>query len=85
MIDASTVTELASHKIGGQNSVNSDISPGANQLERRKSVRDLVTDFSSCLSNLSSEEDTSVSWVGSGGRRKKKKRELVPAQSRTQS
>ena len=74
VIDASTVTESAFLQIEGQNSVSSDISPGANQLERRKSVRDLVTDFSSCLSNLSSEEHTSVSWAGSGGRRKKKKK-----------
>ena len=83
VIDASLVTETAyisnvtnpaSLQIEGQESVNSDFSPGAKQLERRRSVRDLVTDFSSCLSNLSSEEDTSLSWVGSGGRRKKKKK-----------
>ena len=44
------------------------------QLERRKSVRDLVTDFSSCVSSVSSGEDTIVDWAGSVTRRKKKKR-----------
>ena len=45
------------------------------QLERRKSVRDLVTDFSSCLSNLSSSgEETLEGWTDTVTRRKKKKR-----------
>ena len=42
-------------------------------LERRKSVRDMVTDFSSCLSNLSSSEEENVGdWSEAGGRRQKK-------------
>ena len=45
----------------------------ARSLERRKSVKDLVTDFSSCLSNLSSSEgDTVEDWAESVSRRKKK-------------
>ena len=68
------VTDTAHHTNDCQESVTSEVSAGAKQLERRRSVKDLVTDFSSCLSNLSSEEDTVVSWVESGGRRKKKKK-----------
>ena len=68
------VTDSAHHTNDCQESVTSEVSAGAKQLERSRSVRDLVTDFSSCLSNLSSEEDTVVSWVESGGRRKKKKK-----------
>ena len=44
------------------------------QLERRKSVKDLVTDFSSCLSSVSSGEDTLKDLGEQVTRRKKKKR-----------
>ena len=45
------------------------------QLERRKSVRDLVTDFSSCESSVSSgEESTLGDWGETVTKRKKKKR-----------
>ena len=45
------------------------------QLERRKSVRDLVTDFSSCISSVSSgEESTLGDWGETVTKRKKKKR-----------
>ena len=43
------------------------------QLERRKSVKDLVTDFSSCIST-SGEEEPALDYVGPVTRRKKKKR-----------
>ena len=41
-------------------------------LERQKSVKELVTDFSSCIS--SSEEDTLGDWSEAGGSRGKKSR-----------
>ena len=45
----------------------------ARSLERRKYVKDLVTDFSSYLSHLSSSEGGTVEdWAESVSRRKKK-------------
>ena len=44
------------------------------QLTRRKSVRDLVTDFSSCLSNLSSGESEGDTVTPKGGKKVKKKK-----------
>ena len=47
---------------------------GHTQLERRKSVKDLVTDFSSCISSVSSGEETLGDFGEQVTRRKKKKR-----------
>ena len=44
------------------------------ELERRKSVKDLVTDFSSCISSVSSGEETQGDRGEQVTRRKKKKR-----------
>ena len=47
----------------------------ASQLNRRKSVKDLVTDFSSCVSNASSSEGEGLGeWSESGDRRQRKKK-----------
>ena len=68
-----TVLEVASEQPPEIGSNESMQPPGPyQQLERRKSVRDLVTDFSSCLS--SPEEETTGDLVETITRRKKKKR-----------
>ena len=43
-------------------------------LSRRKSVRDLVTDFSSCMSNISSSEEENGDWTLTEDNRRKCKR-----------
>ena len=47
----------------------------ASKLNRKKSVKDLVTDFSSCVSNVSSSEGEGLGdWSESGDRRQRKKK-----------
>ena len=60
---------------GGTNSTILQPPPVPSQLVRRKSVKDLVTDFSSCLSSVSSgEEEPPGAWGETVTKRKKKKR-----------
>ena len=56
------------------------LSGGPSQLERRKSVKDLVTDFSSCLFSVSSGEDTLGDFGQQVTRRKKKDRKASNSQ-----
>ena len=69
-----TVLEVASQQLPEIGSNHESMQPPGpyQQLERRKSVRDLVTDFYSCLS--SPEEETTGDLVETITRRKKKKR-----------
>ena len=49
-------------------------SSGRLQQDRRKSVQEIVTDFSSCMSSVSSGEDTITDWGDSVTKRKKKEK-----------
>ena len=54
-------------------------SSGRLQHERRKSVQEIITDFSSCMSSVSSGEDTIIETLSQRGKRKIKERQvLVP-------
>ena len=57
----------------------------ASQLNRRKSVRDLVTDFSSCVSNASSSEEECVEEWTEGGDRRQRKKKRKPSSSPPQN